>query len=287
MREVEAQALRAHRGAGLAHVLAEPVAQRALQQMGAGVVGHRRAPARHVDARVHGVAHAQLAVEAHEQRLVAVEPVDRLDLAAHGVRADLAAVGDLAAALRIERRARELDEREALADRLDREHLRLDLELVVAHELAARRRAREARDALVVHAIAAPGGRAGALALRLHVPLEALEVDAEPGLARELGGQLDGKAVRVVQLEDVARVERRLAAARAPARSARRAGASPSASVCEKRVLLGLEQAADVVAVLRELGIAGGRATRSRPRARRRGTASRGRGACRAGRRAG
>ena len=92
MREVEAQPVRAHGGAGLLDVLAEVVAQRALQQVGAGVVGHRRAGARRrVDARVHGVAGAQLAVEPHEQRLVAVEAVDRLDLAAHGVRGDLAA----------------------------------------------------------------------------------------------------------------------------------------------------------------------------------------------------
>ncbi len=47
MREVEAQALGTHGGARLLDVLAQVVAQRALQQVRAGVVGHRRpAPAR-------------------------------------------------------------------------------------------------------------------------------------------------------------------------------------------------------------------------------------------------
>ena len=169
----------------------------------------------------------QLALEAHEHGLIAVEPVDGLDLSPHRVRGDLAGVGDLAAALGVERRARELDEREALRDGLDREHLGLDVQLVVAHERARRRRAREARDALVVDAVAAAGGRAGALALRPHVALEALEVDPETGLARELGRQLDGEPVRVVQLEDVAGVQVRLALRRAPGSAGRRAGASP------------------------------------------------------------
>ncbi len=203
MGEVEAQALGAHRGARLAHVLAELVAERALQEVGARVVGHGRAPAREVDARVDGVAGRELAVEPHEQGLVALEAVDRLDLPAHGVRRELAAVGDLAAALGIERRARELDEREPLGDRLDGQHRRLDVELVVAHELRPRGRAREARDALVVDAVAAPRGRASALALSLHVSFEALDVDTEVLLARKLGRQLDREPMGVVEIEDV------------------------------------------------------------------------------------
>ena len=106
MREVEAQALRPHGRAGLLDVLAELVAQGALQQVRGGVVGHRRPPALGVDARVHDVAGAQLAVQPHEQRLIAVEAVDRLDLAAHGMRGDLARVRHLAPTLGIERRAR-------------------------------------------------------------------------------------------------------------------------------------------------------------------------------------
>ena len=42
MGEVEAQLVGAHRGAGLAHVVAEPLAQRRVQEVGRGVVAHRR-----------------------------------------------------------------------------------------------------------------------------------------------------------------------------------------------------------------------------------------------------
>ena len=83
--------------------------------------------------------------------------------------------------------------------------------------------------------------------------LEALEVDPEPRLARKLGRQLDGEAVGVVQLEDVARMQGR-----------GRLRARPLDQVVEqarsrrqrlrKALLLGLEQAADVVSMLRELG---------------------------------
>ena len=123
MREVEAEAVGPHGGAGLLDVLAEVVAQRALQQVRAGVVrdvARRRAASTRACTMSPG---AQLAVQPHEQRLVAVEAVDRLDLAAHGVRADLARVRDLAAALGVERRVRELDEREAFGEGLDGEHL--------------------------------------------------------------------------------------------------------------------------------------------------------------------
>ena len=42
--EVEAQLVRPHVGAGLAHVRAEPLAQRRVQQVGGGVVAHRGEP---------------------------------------------------------------------------------------------------------------------------------------------------------------------------------------------------------------------------------------------------
>ena len=44
VREVEAQLVRADVGAGLAHVVAEPIAQRSVQQVGRGVVAHRGEP---------------------------------------------------------------------------------------------------------------------------------------------------------------------------------------------------------------------------------------------------
>ena len=91
----------------------------------------------------------------------------------------------------------------------------------------------------------------------LHVALEALEIDAEPLLARDLRGQLDRKAVRVVQVEDVARVQGRLALLACHAHEIveqARAGLQRPGEA----LLLGLEQAPDVVAVPGELGEAVG-----------------------------
>ena len=47
--EVEAQLVGAHGRAGLAHVVAEPLAQRRVQEVGRGVVAHRRVPRLVVD----------------------------------------------------------------------------------------------------------------------------------------------------------------------------------------------------------------------------------------------
>ncbi len=89
------------------------------------------------------------------------------------------------------------------------------------------------------------------------MPLEALEIDAEAGVARELGGQLDREAVRVVQLEDIAGVQARLAlVARSRDQVVEQARARRER--LREALLLGLEQAADVVAVLGELGVAVG-----------------------------
>ena len=49
MGEVEAQLVRAHRRARLADVGAEPLAKRRVQQVGRGVVSHRRVAGRVVD----------------------------------------------------------------------------------------------------------------------------------------------------------------------------------------------------------------------------------------------
>jgi hypothetical protein len=94
---------------------------------------------------------------------------------------------------------------------------------------------------------------AGALALLLHLALEALEVDPEPGLARELGGQLDGETVRVVELEDIAGVQVGGAGlAGAGDQVVEQPGAGREG--LREAILLGLEQAAHVVAMLRQSG---------------------------------
>ena len=289
MREVEAQAFGAHRGAGLVDVLAERVAQRALQQVGARVVGHRRAAARGIDARVHGVAGAQLAVERAR-----AAPGRR-----RGGRPPRPARARRAPRSRRRRRpgrrprgrtasARSLTSaspsaRGSTASTSSRRRARRSRRTRVRGG-----RAREARDALVVDAVAAPRGRAGALALLLHVPLEALEVDAEPGLAGELGGQLDREAVGVVQLEDVAGVRGSTSpCVAAPARSGRRAGASRSASVCAKRSSSASSRRRTSSRCCDELGVAVGQRLDHDLVQARRGTASRGRSASRAARRGG
>ena len=61
--EVEAQLVGAHGRAGLAHVGAEPLAQRRVQQVGGGVVAHRRVAGLAVDLGLDRGAGVELAVD--------------------------------------------------------------------------------------------------------------------------------------------------------------------------------------------------------------------------------
>ncbi len=110
MREVEPQLVRADVRAGLAHVAAERLAQRRVQEVGGGVVALGQV-ARGVHARDHALALVQLAGQRLEhQRLVVAEPdhVDDPGAAAAVLALDHAGVGDLAAAGGVERRLDEL-----------------------------------------------------------------------------------------------------------------------------------------------------------------------------------
>ena len=112
MGEVEAQLVGAHRRARLAHVGAEPLAQRGVQQVGRGVVSHRRVAGRRGrPARSTRAALAAAARAGQPQRLVVADPVDVVDLGLAPVPDDAAGVGDLAAALGVERALLELDQR--------------------------------------------------------------------------------------------------------------------------------------------------------------------------------
>ena len=118
-------------------MVAEHVAQRAVQQVRARVVRDRRAPPRRLHERADLLAAVQLAlVDADRQGLVAVEAVDGLD---HGAAAALAlehaGVGDLAAALGVERRLAQLHEQPAVAEVLDGAGLGQHVDRVVAAEL--------------------------------------------------------------------------------------------------------------------------------------------------------
>ncbi len=130
--------------------------------------------------------------------------VEHLDDA--GLRADRAAVADLATALGVERRAVEEDLEEVLAAlarcRDDRQHAGLGDVVGVADE---RRRAELLDDLAVgvdVGVVAALlPGRLRPAALLAHLGLEARHVDGHVALAGDLLRQLEREAVRVVEHE--------------------------------------------------------------------------------------
>ena len=111
MGEVEAQLVGAHRRAGLAHVGAEPLAQRRVQEVGRGVVAHRRVAGLAVDLgfdRRRRLRSRRRRLDL--ERLVLADPVDVDDLGLSPVPAQHAGVGHLAAALGVEGALLELDQ---------------------------------------------------------------------------------------------------------------------------------------------------------------------------------
>ena len=109
--EVEPQLVGPHVGAGLRHVVAEPAAERGVQEVRRRVVGHRGPASLEVDVRADALAGMQLAVlEPGDDDLVVVDANDVLDGGAGRVGLDPAAVGDLAPALGVERRLAQLHE---------------------------------------------------------------------------------------------------------------------------------------------------------------------------------
>ena len=115
MGEVEAQLVRADVRAGLAHVVAEPRAQRGVQQVRGGVVGLRSRGARRGRrcATTRSPACGVPRVTSTTQRLVVARAHDAVDaqLAVAVLAGDDAGVADLAAALGVERGLGELDPR--------------------------------------------------------------------------------------------------------------------------------------------------------------------------------
>ena len=158
-------------------------------------------------------------------------------------------VGHLAAALGVERRLVELRIEEAVVARLEGRDRRQHLGLLVADKLR-----RPLADE--PHLEGARG--AGALALLLHPPRELLLVDRQPALVRQLAGELVREAVRVVEPEGV------LARDRVAARGDLLEQSQAARQRPGEALLLGSEDARDLVAVLGELR------DRRRPSARRR-----------------
>ena len=147
-----------------------------------------------------------------DDRLVVAQAQDVDDLrAAVAVLAlDRPAVGDLPAAGRVERRLGELDDHRR-AVRLHDADRRALLERLVAGEVGLRRGLGQiGRPRPQVAAERRPGAAAGTRTrpLLLHERVEALGVDLEALLERELAGHLEGEAERVVQAERVLRGDR-------------------------------------------------------------------------------
>ena len=198
-------------GAGLAHVRAEALAQRRVQEVRGGVVALGGAARGAVDERDHALALVQLARDRLEhQHLVVADPQHVGDArgAVARLAADLAGVVDLAAAGGVERRLDELDQQPPVlpVHRADRRRL---LDGLVAGEgrVEARRVGEHPRALAVLVAAAAPGARARPRALLLHQVLEAGRVDAQPLLRRELEREVEREAVGVVELEGLGRAD--------------------------------------------------------------------------------
>ena len=180
--------------------------------MSGRVVGHDGLAARHVHIRREAVAELDRArgqlAEVRKRGAAFLRVGDR-ELRAHV--AELARVADLAAGLRIERSAVEHDF--AFVAGVERLHCRAALEQrddladvgggFVAEEV---RLVFEANAARHVDAELARGLRL--LALHFHRGFVAGVVDGQAALARDVGGEVDRKAVGVVELEDGFAVER-------------------------------------------------------------------------------
>ena len=213
MREVEAQPFRRNQRALLRHVRAERLAERLVQKVRRRMVGaDRRAPLA-VDRQPHGVATRE--PPRLERADMDEEPVRLALRVGHAeararLRLDHPGVADLAARLAVERRLVDHD-RAALArfQRLglgavldERKHGRFRHLGVVAEELGrAEPVAQRQPDAGSRRVAGAGPARASLGALPLHGVVERGEIDADAARFQRVLGQVERKAVGVVELE--------------------------------------------------------------------------------------
>ena len=204
MREVEAQLVGSHVRARLAHVRAEFLAQRRVQEVRGSVVRHRGEPRLAVHERASRLADLELAVrELERHRLVVANPVDAGHLRAPGRRLNHPAVRRLPTALRVEGALRQLGE-VAPVLALERSDRGLPLGGLIAHETAVEtRRARELEHPLMPHVGALAAARARHLARLLHQLSEAVVVHRQALLREQLLRQFVREAIGVMQPERV------------------------------------------------------------------------------------
>ena len=224
MREIEAQPVRGDERSGLLHVLSEDIGQRTLQDVRRRVVARDEGAAACVDGGVHDIA---LVNAPGDDRAVMdgqalLGPFGVIDGDGAQVVRYGAGVAHLAAHLAVERRLVEYDgdllafmglvDDRAVDDDVD--DARVAFVLLVTHELGGAMHVEDVREdvaeavpGLVIASCACP------FALGRHLVFEALHVDLDALLVADLGRELDGEPVRVVQgeggdaVEDVSLVQ--------------------------------------------------------------------------------
>ena len=220
-REVEAQPIRPDPAAGLLGLLAEDVAQRAMQQVRGGVVAGRRPAPLLVYAGRDLSPAASVALQLADVDDRVAHPLRVLDHEPPSLADQLAAVADLAAALRVERasgRARPGPSRRPSASQQDRQPIGRRL-VRIADELASQPSTpgiganRPAR---------APRERSRCSAMAASNPSRST---AHAALRGDLDGQVDREAEGVVQPERLVAGDR--AVRRRPPRPAPPAARSP------------------------------------------------------------
>ena len=216
--EVEAQTIRTDQRSGLLDVRAEHRPQGVVQHVGTRVVAPDGVAARDIDVRGSGLSRRDGALRdargVPPQTRQGVRGVH--DFRASGVRGDGAGITHLATRLGVERRAiqEDFDQRRAVGgggvQRHHGEYAALRLVLHVAEELGDAELLVDLAVGLVL--VFATAVRLatllGHLALLGHVDVEAGAIDADAALAGNLLRQLQREAIRVVQAERRAAVER-------------------------------------------------------------------------------
>ena len=265
VREVEAQARRLHERAGLVDMGAEHLAQGGVQDVRGGVVAGDAGAGHRVD----GGGALVAGIDGAAEHLAVMDGEDLLgiggaqDLKLEAVGLDEAGVAALAALLSVEGSALKQDvdlvagacALDALLVSDEGAHDGLAGVLGVAHELVRLELVGKSHPhgvELAPHDVLHL--RAGALTLRVHLDLEALEVDGVAGGLGDLDGEVDREAVGVMQLEGDGAGH--LGAGLEVGKDLVEVGLA-GAQRRGEALLLGLDDTVDELGVLHDLGVGG------------------------------